>query len=102
MADRVNGGAQCGACARIRDFSKTVMHPQPLSSGANKPRTSKVRQVPRDRGLREPERLVDLTNAHFAVRQNAENPKPRRVRQGAVDPRKLMNSSHKCAGANVP
>jgi hypothetical protein len=102
MADRMNGCAQCGARARIRDFGKTVVHPQPLSSCANKPGESKVRQVPGNSRLREPKRLVDMANAHLAVRQNAQNPEPRRIGERAVHPRKFMNSSHKFARANVP
>ena len=101
MTDRMNGCAQRGACARVRDFSETVMHPQPLPSCANKPRTPKVRQVPRDGGLRQPKRLVNVADTHLAVREDAQNPKPRRIAQRAVHPRKFMDPSH-CAPPTVP
>ena len=39
---------------------------------------------------------MDVADAHLAVGEDAENPKTRRIGQGAIHPRKFVNSSHQC------
>ena len=76
---------------RIAYVRQPVMHPKPLAARANEARPPQVRQMPRDGGLRESQRLVNVPYADLAVGQHCQNPQPRGVRQSPVNPRKFMN-----------
>lgn len=74
MPDRMNGCAQRGARARVRDVGQAIVHPQTIPPSTDQSGTSKVHEVPRDGRLRQPKRLVEVSDAHFAVRQDTQNP----------------------------
>jgi hypothetical protein len=97
MADRVNGCAKRGAGAWVGDVGQLIVHPQTIAPCPDKACTSEVHQVPRDGWLWQPERLVDVANRHFAIRQDTQNPKSRRVGQRSVHPRQFMNPGHLAA-----
>jgi hypothetical protein len=94
MTDCVNRGAESGTRARIRHFGEPVVDPQTLPPGLDEACPSKVGQVARNGWLRKPQGLVDIADADFAIGEDTENPKPRRIRESAVHFRKFMNTRH--------
>ena len=67
---------------RFVERRERVVHPQAFLSGRDQPFPAQIRQVPGRRGLRDSQAVVDVADADLAVRQQAENPKPGRIRKG--------------------
>ena len=101
MTDRMNRGAERGACARIVDRREPVMHPRSVSARVDETGAAQTGEVSRDRRLRKSQRTVDVADAHLTRCQETKDAEPCRVAQGAVHPRKFMNSRHEYVVANI-
>ena len=94
VTDRVDCGAEGGACARIVDWRQAVVHPRSITTGLDQPRPAEIGEVARDGGLRQPQRTVNVTDTHFTGGQQAQDAEPGCIAQRVIHPCKFMNSRH--------
>jgi hypothetical protein len=79
MPDRVDRGAEGGACARIVDWREAIVDPRPVTAGVDESGAAEIGKMARDRRLRQPQRIVDVADAYFAGGQQTQDAKPCRV-----------------------
>ena len=67
----------------VVDGREPIVHPQAVSSGRHESRPSKIREMSRGFRLRNPERVMDVAHAHFARREERQDPQPGGISEGA-------------------
>ncbi len=64
---------------RTRGYGETVMHPEPLFASSDESGPPQVREVSRDRRLRQLDSLVKMANADLTPFQEAQEPQAHRI-----------------------
>jgi len=87
---------------RIAAVRESVVDPQPLSAGLHHTGTPEVGEMSRRLWLRNAKAFMDVTDTHLAGQQQAENPQPRRVREGLKEVLQLAKLLfHRCGLTNI-
>jgi hypothetical protein len=71
VTDRVNRGAQRGACTRVDNLRETVVNPQAVAPRSNESGPPQVREMTGNSRLREPQGLVNVADAGLTSCQDA-------------------------------
>ena len=101
MPERVGHSLSNRAHDRVTGVREPVIDPEPLSARVYEARAAQVRQVSRGLRLRDPQALVNVTDAHLARQQQPQNPQPCRIGQGFEQVLELREVSHICALTNI-
>ena len=86
VAERVRRNVAQRPQHRVVERREPIMDPQAVAPRFDEARSAQIREVARDGGLREAQRLVQTAHADLAVDEQRQDPQARRVGQRSKQP----------------